>query len=257
MTRIFDDKGRHVPVSVLVVGDCRVVAVKSSDGADGYSAVQLGSGHAREKNVKKPVLGHIKKSGLDFLPKVLKEFRVSPDCALAVGDSLLPSHFVAGQFVDVAGITIGRGYQGGMKRWGFRGLEASHGVSVSHRSLGSTGQRQDPGKVFKNKKMPGRMGGKTVTMQNLRVVEANDAEGFILVKGAVPGSDGSMVFVRDAAKRPLPKDAPLPAGIIKAGKSDNVDNAGDAAVEAQEPAAPPAAAMPADAKPAALTDAGE
>ena len=218
MTRVFDEAGRHVPVSVLKVDACKVVAVKSEEGKDGYSALQLGSGDAKEKRLSKPVLGHLKKADLGTLPKILKEFRVSPDCALSVGDELLPSHFVPGQFVDIEGATIGKGFQGGMRRWGFRGLEASHGVSVSHRSLGSTGQRQDPGKVFRNKKMPGHMGSETITIQNLKIVEVNDADGYILVKGAVPGSDGRPVFISDAVKRPLADGAPMPAGIKSAAK---------------------------------------
>jgi large subunit ribosomal protein L3 len=221
MTRVFDDANRHVPVTVLKVDGCTVTRVKNG-GKDGYVSVQLGAGSAKAKHVSKPVRGALKKAGLEMLPKVMREFRVSEDCLLSVGDEILPSHFVKGQFVDVQGKTIGKGFQGGMKRWNFRGLEASHGVSVSHRSLGGTGQRQDPGKVFKGKKMPGHMGDETVTVQNLVVVETDDAEGYILVKGAVPGAEGSVVYVYDAAKRALPKDAPMPASVKSAKKAEAV-----------------------------------
>jgi large subunit ribosomal protein L3 len=226
MTRVFDENNRHVPVTVLKLDGVKVVDVKTKE-RDGYLALQLGAGTAKEKRVSKPVQGHVKKAG--FLPKILKEFRISDDCALNIGDEIMPSHFVKGQFVDIQGRSIGKGFAGGMKRWNFRGLEASHGVSVSHRSLGSTGQRQDPGKVFKNKKMPGHLGDENITIQNLLVVETNDADGYILVKGAVPGADNSPVFVCDSVKRPLPKDAPIPAG-IKADKK----------TEAPAPAAEPA-----------------
>jgi len=210
MTRVFENN-KHIPVTVLKIDNLRVVDVKTQE-KNGYTAVQLGAGSAKAKSLSKPVLGHIKKAGA-VLSKVLKEFRVSGENLLKVGDELAPSHFVKGQFVDVQGTTIGKGFAGGMKRWNFRGLEASHGVSVSHRSLGGTGQRQDPGKVFKGKKMPGHLGAETITVMNLLVVETNDADGYILVKGAVPGADGSVVFVHDAMKRPLHKDAPLPAGL--------------------------------------------
>jgi large subunit ribosomal protein L3 len=219
MTRVFDESNRHVPVTVLRLDGCAVTRVKDV-GSDGYVSVQLGAGSAKPKHVSKPVAGAIKKAGLSRLPKVLREFRVSEDCLLNVGDEILPSHFVKGQFVDIQGRTIGKGFQGGMKRWNFRGLEASHGVSVSHRSLGGTGQRQDPGKVFKGKKMPGHMGDENVTVQNLLVVETDDENGYILVKGAVPGADGSVVYVYDAVKRALPKDAPMPAGIRSAKKTE-------------------------------------
>jgi large subunit ribosomal protein L3 len=233
MTRVFDGNNRHVPVTVLKVDGVKVVDVKTS-ARDGYLAVQLGSGSASGKKLSKPVLGHVKKAG--FMPKVIREFRVSEDCVLSVGDEIMPSHFVKGQFVDISGRTIGKGFQGGMKRWNFRGLEASHGVSVSHRSLGGTGQRQDPGKVFKGKKMPGHMGDENVTVQNLAVVETDDENGYILVKGAVPGASGSVVCVYDAVKRALPKDAPVPAAVKSAKKAEaKAEEKVDA-----EPAAPAA-----------------
>jgi len=239
MTRVFENN-KHIPVTVLKIDNVHVVDVKTQE-KNGYSAVQLGAGAAKEKRLAKPVLGHVKKAGA-VLSKVLKEFRVSSENLLKVGDELAPSHFVKGQFVDVQGTSIGKGFAGGMKRWNFRGLEASHGVSVSHRSLGGTGQRQDPGKVFKGKKMPGHLGQETITVMNLLVVDTNDADGYILVKGAVPGADGSVVFVKDAAKRPAPKDAPLPAGLKNKAKAEakaeakpeDVNPAADVIVEQKE-----------------------
>jgi large subunit ribosomal protein L3 len=236
MTRVFDGNNRHVPVTVLKIDGVKVVDVKTS-ARDGYVAVQLGAGVAKENKLSKPVRGHVKKAG--FSPKVIHEFRVSDDCVLNVGDEILPSHFVKGQFVDISGRTIGKGFQGGMKRWNFRGLEASHGVSVSHRSLGGTGQRQDPGKVFKGKKMPGHMGDANITVQNLIVVETDDENGYILVKGAVPGAKGSVVFVHDAVKRALPGEAPVPAAVKPAGsKSEELPvkdaKAGDSPAEKKE-----------------------
>ena len=210
MTHIFDENNKHVPVTVLKVDNCKVVDVKTV-AKNGYTSVQLGAGIAKEKKISKPLMGHLKKSGAT--PKVLREFRVSEDCLLNIGDEVLPSTFVKGQYVDVQGTSIGKGFAGGMKRWNFGGLEASHGVSVSHRSLGGTGQRQDPGKVFKGKKMPGHLGDETVTIQNLLVVETNDEEGYILVRGAVPGAKGSVVYVSDAVKSKLPAELPMPASV--------------------------------------------
>jgi large subunit ribosomal protein L3 len=234
MTRIFEDN-KHVPVTVLAVEKCVVTDVKTIK-RDGYAAVQLGMGTAKDKRISKPVAGHLKKSGAKSA--VMGEFRVSIDCALEIGDELAPSHFVKGQFVDVQGTSIGKGFAGGMKRWNFRGLEASHGVSVSHRSLGSTGQRQDPGKVFRGKKMPGHLGHETITVQNLVVMEANDDDGYILVKGAVPGAEGSVVYIKDAVKRAAPKDAPFPAGLKSAKKAEKETPDEEAkASPAEEPAA--------------------
>src|SRR6201995_1074167 len=206
MTRIFTDEGNHVPVSVLQVDNCQVVAVRTEE-KDGYTAGQLGVGTAKTKNVSKPQRGHFAKAKVE--PKArLAEFRVSQDALVPVGAEITAAHFVAGQYVDVTGTSIGKGYAGGMKRWNFGGLRATHGVSISHRSLGSTGQRQDPGKTFKNKKMAGHLGAERVTTQNLRVVQTDVARGLILVEGAVPGHAGGWIHVRDAVKRPLPKDAP-------------------------------------------------
>jgi large subunit ribosomal protein L3 len=208
MTRVFLEDGRSLPVTVLSLEGCQVVAQRTPDN-DGYIALQLGAGKAKVKNVSKGVRGHFAKSKVEPKAKVA-EFRVSKDMLIDVGAEITADHFVAGQFVDVTGITIGRGFTGVMKRWNFRGLEASHGVSVSHRSHGSTGQRQDPGKVFKNKKMAGHYGVERVTTQNLEVVRIDVARGLVLIKGAVPGHNNGWVFLRDAVKRPLPKDAPKP-----------------------------------------------
>jgi large subunit ribosomal protein L3 len=211
MTRIFNKDGEHVPVTVLKVDGCQVVAVRSED-QDGYTAVQLGIGKAKVKNVTKPMRGHFAKAKVEPKRK-LTEFRVSADALLEVGAELSASHFVPGQFVDVTGISIGKGFAGAMKRHGFRGLRASHGVSLSHRSHGSTGHRQDPGKVFKGKKMAGHMGDRRVTTQNLKVVTTDGDRGLILVHGAVPGAEGGWVEIRDAVKKPTPEGAPFPAGL--------------------------------------------
>ena len=214
MTRLFDDKGNHVPVTVLQVEECQVVAVKTAE-RDGYVALQLGGGKAKANRVTKPMRGHFAKAKVE--PKrALVEFRVTPDAVLEPGTEIAASHFVAGQFVDVTGMTIGKGFAGVMKRHNFGGLRATHGVSVSHRSHGSTGGRQDPGRVFKNKRMAGHMGVVRVTQQNLAVVAVDAAQGLIMVKGAVPGADGGLLQVRDAVKRVLPKDVPFPAGLKQA-----------------------------------------
>lgn len=211
MTRIFTEDGTHVPVTVLKVDTVKVVSTRSED-KDGYTAVQLGYGLAKVKNVSKAARGHFAKAQVEP-PKKVVEFRVTPDALLDVGTELGANHFVAGQFVDVTGTTIGKGFAGGMKRHHFRGLEASHGVSVSHRSHGSTGHRQDPGKVFKNKKMAGHLGDVQVTTQSLTVVSTDADRGLILVKGAVPGAEGGWVLLRDAVKKKLPEGVPFPAGI--------------------------------------------
>jgi large subunit ribosomal protein L3 len=215
MTRVFDDDGSHVPVSVLRVQDCEVVAARRPD-KDGYAAVQLGVGRAKAKNVTKPMRGHFAKAKVTPKAK-LAEFRVSDDALLDPGTSLSVGHFVVGQYVDVCGTSIGKGFAGAMKRWGFKGLRASHGVSISHRSHGSTGNRQDPGKVFKGKKMAGHMGDQRVTVQNLEVVGIDEERGLLLVKGAVPGARGGYVRVTDAIKRALPQEAPYPAGVATSG----------------------------------------
>jgi large subunit ribosomal protein L3 len=211
MTRLFQEDGRHVPVTVLQLEGLQVVSVREMD-RDGYTAVQLGAGVAKAKNVAKPQRGHFGKAEVE--PKaILAEFRVAADGLLDVGAEISADHFVAGQYVDIQGRTQGKGFAGGMKRWNFGGLRATHGVSVSHRSLGSTGQRQDPGKVFKNKKMAGHMGDKYRTQQNLEIVSTDAARGLIFVKGSVPGSKGGWLFVKDAVKIARPDEAPYPAGL--------------------------------------------
>ena len=211
MTRLFQDDGRHVPVTVLALDNLQVVAVREAD-RDGYVAVQLGAGTAKAKNVAKPQRGHFGKAEVE--PKArLAEFRVTEDAILEVGATISADHYVAGQIVDIQGVTQGKGFQGGMKRWGFGGLRATHGVSVSHRSLGSTGQRQDPGKVFKNKKMAGHMGDKNRTQQNLEIVSTDVERGLIFVRGSVPGSKGGWLLVKDSIKVARHADAPYPAGL--------------------------------------------
>ena len=212
MTRLFLEDGRHVPVTVLKLDTCQVVAARTNE-KDGYTAVQLGSGFKKAKNTSKAERGHFARASVEPKRKVA-EFRVDEKNLLEVGDEILASHFVAGQKVDVTGITIGRGFTGAMKRWNFRGLEASHGVSISHRSLGGTGGRQDPGKTFKNKKMHGHYGVERVTTQNVEVAKIDVERGLIMLRGAVPGPKGGWVMVRDAVKRPH-KDVPLPASVKK------------------------------------------
>ncbi len=209
MSRVFNEDGSSTPVTLLHLDAVRVVAQRTEE-KDGYAALQIGFGTAKAKNVSKPNRGHFAKAGVEAPAKVA-EFRVSADAAVAPGTALTVEHFVKGQRVDITGTTKGKGFQGGMKRWNFAGLEASHGVSISHRSLGSTGNRQDPGKTFKNKKMAGHLGVERVTTQNL-VIAGHDVErGLLLIKGAVPGATGSYVMVRDAVKRARPADAPFPA----------------------------------------------
>jgi len=211
MTRLFQEDGRHVPVTVLALDNVQVVARKEAD-RDGYVAVQLGAGTAKAKNVAKPQRGHFGKAEVE--PKArIAEFVVAEDALLDVGAELTADHYVAGQYVDIQGCTQGKGFAGGMKRWGFGGLRATHGVSLSHRSLGSTGQRQDPGRVFKNKKMAGHMGAKNRTQQNLEIVRTDAARGLIFVKGSVPGHKGGWLLVKDSVKEPRPDEAPYPAGI--------------------------------------------
>jgi large subunit ribosomal protein L3 len=208
MTRIYTDEGVVVPVTVLKVDNCQVVSQKTND-KDGYTALQLGAGIPKIKRLTKADRGHFAVAKVEPKRK-LKEFRVSPDNVIPVGAEITVDHFVAGQFVDVTATSLGKGFAGGMKRWNFRGLRATHGVSVSHRSIGSTGNRQDPGKVFKNKKMPGHLGAETVTTQNIVVVKTDAGRGLIMVKGSVPGVKGAWVSVRDAVKRKLPDAAPKP-----------------------------------------------
>ncbi|WP_413205150.1 50S ribosomal protein L3 [Rhodospirillum sp. A1_3_36] len=211
MTRLFTDEGIHVPVTVLKVDTCQVVSVRTSE-KDGYTAVQLGAGKAKIKRTSKAMRGHFAAAKVEPKKKVV-EFRVSEDCLLEPGAELSAAHFIAGQKVDIAGTTIGKGFAGAMKRHNFRGLEASHGVSVSHRSHGSTGQCQDPGRVFKGKKMAGHMGDTRVTQQSLTVVGTDAERGLIMIKGSVPGADGAWLEVRDSVKKKLPEGLPMPAGL--------------------------------------------
>jgi large subunit ribosomal protein L3 len=217
MTRLFTESGDHVPVTVLKVDNCQVVAVRTEE-KDGYTALQLGVGKAKVKNVTQPMRGHYAKAKLEPKEKLV-EFRVSADALVEVGAELSAAHFIAGQFVDVTGTSIGRGFSGVIRRHNFGGLRATHGVSISHRSHGSTGQRQDPGRVFKNKKMAGHYGAKRVTTQNLRVVSSDEARGIVMVEGAVPGAPGSYVLIRDAAKRKAAKDVPFPAALRAAAEA--------------------------------------
>ena len=211
MTRLFKDDGTHVPVTVLHLDEVQVVDNRTQE-RDGYTAVQLGWGTAKVKNVSQPNKGHFARVKVEPKKK-LREFRVSPDALLESGQTLTAAHFVPGQKVDVCGVTKGKGFAGGMKRWNFRGLEASHGVSVSHRSHGSTGNRQDPGKTFKNKKMAGHLGQERVTTLNVEVAAVDAERGLVMVRGAVPGSKGEFVTIRDAIKKARPGDAPYPASI--------------------------------------------
>ena len=221
MTRIFGSDGSHVPVTVLQVEDNEVVATRTAD-TDGYTAVQVGAGKAKPKNVTKPMRGHFAKAKVE--PKaVLREFRVADDAVVAPGTKLSAAHFVAGQRIDVSGTSVGKGFAGSMKRHNFGGTRATHGVSISHRAHGATGQCQDPGKVFKGKKMAGHMGARRVTTHNLELAGVDADRGLLLVKGAVPGARGGVVQVRDAVKKARPAEAPFPAGV-----------AGEATAEAAE-----------------------
>jgi large subunit ribosomal protein L3 len=215
MSRIFDEKGAHIPVTVLSVAGLQVTGVRTQE-KDGYTAVQLGLGKRKAKNCSASERANFAKAKVEPKAKVA-EFRVAADALLDVGAELSAAHFVVGQNVDVAGISMGKGFAGGMKRWNFGGLNASHGVSVSHRSIGSTGGRQDPGRTFKNKKMPGHMGATRITTLNLKVVQVDAERGLLFIKGAVPGTAKGYVFVRDAVKKAKVKDAPFPAAVKTAG----------------------------------------
>jgi large subunit ribosomal protein L3 len=211
MTRLFLEDGKQVPVTVLHMENLQVIAQRTSD-SNGYTAVQLGAGTVKAKNVSKALRGHFGVAKVQPKRKVA-EFRVAPENLIDIGAEITADHYSEGQFVDVSGTSIGKGFAGAMKRHNFKGLRASHGVSISHRSHGSTGQCQGPGKVFKGKKMAGHMGAARVTTQNLQVVRTDAARGLIMIKGAVPGSKGGWVTVKDACKKPLPDGAPFPAGL--------------------------------------------
>jgi large subunit ribosomal protein L3 len=211
MTRIFAEDGNHVPVTVLLVEDCRVVSVRTLE-KDGYWALQLGVGSAKVKNVSKAQRGHFARAKVE--PKArLGEFRISEDAVLEIGAEITAAHFLPGQRVDVTGISIGKGFAGAMKRHNFGGLRATHGVSISHRSHGSTGQRQSPGKTFKNKKMAGHLGAERVTTQSLEVIAVDDERGVLMIRGSVPGSPGGYVRIADAVKRRMPESLPFPAAL--------------------------------------------
>ncbi|MGY6696220.1 MAG: 50S ribosomal protein L3 [Roseinatronobacter sp.] len=241
MTRLFMEDGRQIPVTVLQLDGLQVVAQRTSE-RDGYTAVQLGAGSAKAKRVAAPMRGHFAKASVAPKRK-LAEFRVSAENLIEVGEEITADHYFEGQFVDVAGTSIGKGFAGAMKRHNFGGLRASHGVSISHRSHGSTGQCQDPGKVFKGKKMAGHMGAARITTQNLQVVKTDSDRGLIMVKGAVPGSKGGWVTIKDAVKKPFPENAILPAAL---------KSAAEAARKAAEEAAAAAAAEEEAARQAAL-----
>jgi large subunit ribosomal protein L3 len=217
MTRLFLEDGKQVPVTVLQLDALQVVAQRTAD-KDGYTAVQLGAGVAKVKRVTAGLRGHFAKANVEPKRKIA-EFRVTPDCLIGVGEEITADHYFAGQYVDVAGTSIGKGFQGAMKRHNFGGLRASHGVSVSHRSHGSTGQCQDPGKVFKGKKMAGHMGAVRVTTQNLQVIKTDSDRGLIMIKGAVPGSAGGWVTIKDAVKKPVPDAVIRPAALRSAAKA--------------------------------------
>ena len=240
MTRLFMEDGRQVPVTVLQLDKLQVVAQRTAE-KDGYNAVQLGAGTSKVKRVSKAMRGHFAAAQVEPKRKVA-EFRVDPENLIKIGEEITADHYFEGQFVDVAGTSIGKGFAGAMKRHNFGGLRASHGVSISHRSHGSTGQCQDPGKVFKGKKMAGHMGAVRVTTQNLQVVRTDSERGLIMVKGAVPGSKGGWVTVKDAVKKPFPENAILPAAL---------KSAADEAKRAAEEAAAEAAAAEEEARKAA------
>lgn len=230
MSRIFDEDGRHIPVTVLKVDECQVISVRSEE-KDGYVAIQLGAGKAKVKRVSKQNRGHFAKSKVEPKKK-LAEFRVSNENILEVGAELGANHFIAGQYVDVCATSKGKGFAGSMKRHNFSGMRASHGVSISHRAHGSTGQCQEPGKVFKGKKMAGQMGAERVTTQNLEVVGVDLEDNLILVRGAVPGTRSGWVLISDAVKKPAPEGVPLPAGFREVPKSEEQDAKGVDATEA-------------------------
>ena len=248
MTRVYTESGEHVPVTVLQLDKNQVVAHRT-DEKDGYTALQIGMGQAKVKNTTRALRGHFAKANVEPKRK-LAEFRVSPENLVAVGAELTADHFVPGQYVDVTGTSIGKGFAGAMKRHNFGGLRASHGVSISHRSHGSTGQNQDPGRVFKGKKMAGQMGNTQVTTQNLQIVRTDVEKGIILVRGAVPGSKGGFLVIRDAIKKSLPEDAPVPAAFrLPEGAAASKD-------EAPKEEAAPEEAQAAEANATEAADAG-
>ncbi|QNM83717.1 50S ribosomal protein L3 [Sphingomonas sabuli] len=250
MTRLFQADGRHVPVTVLQLDELQVVGRRETD-RDGYTALQLGAGKAKAKNVAKPQRTAFGKAKVEPKAKVV-EFRVAEDALLDIGSTLSAEHFVAGQLVDVSGVTQGKGFAGAMKRWGFGGLRATHGVSISHRSHGSTGNRQDPGRVFKNKKMAGHMGARNRTQQNLEIVRTDPARGLIFVKGSVPGHKGSWLTVQDAIKVERHAEAPYPGALFDAKKAEAATEEHATAGLVDDGAVHEIPALPSDAEVAAI-----
>ncbi|MDT8328229.1 MAG: 50S ribosomal protein L3 [Roseovarius sp.] len=248
MTRLFMEDGKQIPVTVLQLDNLQVVAQRTAE-LHGYSAVQLGAGTAKVKRTSQAMRGHFAAAKVEPKRKVA-EFRVAPENLINVGEEITADHYFEGQFVDVSGTSIGKGFQGAMKRHNFGGLRASHGVSVSHRSHGSTGQCQDPGKVFKGKKMAGHMGSARVTTQNLQVVKTDADRGLIMIKGAVPGSKGGWVTIKDAVKKPFPENAILPAGLRSA--AEEAAKAAEAAAAEAAATEEAAAIAAAEAEQAAL-----
>lgn len=240
MSRFYNEEGQHLPVTILKVAGCQVTEVRTQD-KNGYTAVQLGIGQKRLKSIKKPLRGQFAKAKVE--PKArLVEFRVSPENLLSIGDELSAEHFLVGQKVDVSGVTHGKGFAGVIKRWNFGGQRQTHGALKTHRQMGSTGQCQDPGRVFKNKKMPGQLGNVRQTIQGLEIVATDAEKGWVIVKGALPGAKGSFVEIKDSVKYAAPKDLPFPAALKQA--------ANKAAAEAEEaPKAETAEAPKADAAP--------
>lgn len=231
MTRLFGEGGAHIPVTVIDVSGNHIIGQRTAD-RDGYVALQVGFGAAKPKNVTKPLRGQFAKAEVE--PKHrLKEFRVSDEALVDVGSELSADHFIEGQLVDIQGESIGKGFAGAMKRHGFHGLRATHGVSLSHRSHGSTGNSQDPGKVWKGKKMAGHMGARNRTTQHLKIARVDAERGLLMVKGAIPGSAGGYIFIRDAVRRPMPSDAPFPAGLKVSTESVQEDVAATPAPEAE------------------------
>jgi large subunit ribosomal protein L3 len=231
MTRFFDASGQHVPVTVLSLDGCQVTGQRTAE-RDGYVALQLGAGAKKAKNTSQAMRGHFGKAMVEP-KKIITEFRVDAANLIDVGAEITADHYVEGQLVDIQGTTVGKGFSGAMKRWNFGGLRATHGVSVSHRSHGSTGQRQDPGKVFKGKKMAGHYGQETVTTQNLQIVRVDAERGLIIVKGAVPGAEGSYVKIRDAVKKKAPEGVPFPGAFRAAGSAPTQTEDTTPAVEAE------------------------
>ena len=262
MARFFDEAGTHVPVTVLSLEGCQVVAQRTQD-KDGYVALQLGAGAKKAKNTSKAMRGHFAKAEVEPKRKMM-EFRVSEDMLIDVGSEMTADHYLPGQKIDITGTTVGKGFQGAMKRWNFGGMRATHGVSVSHRAHGSTGQRQDPGKTFKGKKMAGHLGQETVTTLNLTVWRVDVERGLILVKGAVPGTEGSFVKIRDAVKIAAPAGIPTPGAFRKAGEeaaptiaAEDETPIVEAASEAEAPAADEPAVTEAEAPATDATNAGD